>query len=238
MLAYHREVSQQLDRIVSGQEDLLETASDWMADSLIQDRIIHTFGTGHSHMIGLELFVRAGGLANVNAMLDSVVLTAEGARRSAEIERIPGLAKIIWDGHKISKGDLFIVISNSGRNAMPLEMAMLARERQLKVIALTSLEQSRMYPSRHPSGKKLFEVADLVLDNRVPSGDGLLRIDGNLTGAASSISGIFLINLLATEAMRKAAAQGVKLPIYHSQNIDGFSNEELYQRYETRIKHL
>jgi uncharacterized phosphosugar-binding protein len=238
MFEYQEKVLAQINHIVSGQENLIHQAAGQLAACIVNNRIIHTFGTGHSHMIGLELFVRAGGLANVNAMLDSMVLTAEGSRRSAEIERIPGLAKIIFDQHRLSSEDIIIIISNSGRNAMPVEMALIAKEKGIKSIAITSLEQSKKYPSRHHSGKKLFEIADLVLDNRVPSGDGLLTVDGHLTGAASTISGVFLINLMATEAMKMASLQGSKLPIYHSQNIDGFSNEDLYTAYSTRIKHL
>ncbi len=238
MFSYFESIKEHLDRLVNEQEQLIKEAALWVAKTLIQDKIIHTFGTGHSHMIGLELFVRAGGLANVNAMLDSTVMTSEGARRSAAIERIPGLSRVIWDQHHIDPEDIMIVISNSGRNAMPIEMAMLAKEHGMKVLAITSLEQSAKYPSRHPGGKKLSEIADLVLDNKVPSGDGILQIDGNLTGAVSSISGIFLVNLIATEGMKIAAAQGVKLPIYFSQNVDGFSNEELYTKFEDRIKHL
>lgn len=238
MFEYFEKLKHHLDHIVSGQEDAIRQAAAWVAQTLVEDRLLHTFGTGHSHIIGLELFVRAGGLANVNAMLDSTVMTAEGARRSAEIERIPGLAKIIWDQHKIHPGDLMLVVSNSGRNAMPIEVAMLAKTHGLRVIAITSLEQSGRYPSRHPSGEKLFEIADLILDNRVPPGDGIMRVDGNLTGAVSTISGVFLVHLIATEGMKLAAAQGVKLPVYFSQNIDGFSNEELYGKYESRIKHL
>jgi uncharacterized phosphosugar-binding protein len=238
MFEYQDKILHHLTQLMQGQEEKIMQASQWFSQTLIDDRLVHTFGTGHSHMIGLELFVRAGGLANVNAMLDSTVMTSEGARRSAEIERIPGIAKIIWDQHKIHPGDLFIIISNSGRNAMPLEMAMLARENRNKIIAITSLEQSTKYPSRHPSGKKLMDVADIVLDNRVPSGDGLMHIGGNLTGPVSSMAGIFLVNLVATEGMKQAAAAGVKLPVYFSQNIDGYSNEELYALYESRIKHL
>lgn len=238
MFSYFESIKKHLDCLVNEQEELLKEAAQWVAQTLLQDKIIHTFGTGHSHMIGLELFVRAGGLANVNAMLDSTVMTSEGARRSAAIERIPGLAKVIWDQHTIDSEDIMIVISNSGRNSMPIEMAMLAKSHGIKVLAITSLEQSAKYPSRHPSGKKLSEIADVVLDNKVPSGDGILKIDGNLTGAVSSISGILLVNLIATEGMKIAAAQGVKLPIYFSQNLDGFSNEELYTKFEDRIKHL
>ena len=238
MFEYQEKAIQQLNDIVLNQENTIMQAAEYVAACIINDHIIHTFGTGHSHMIGLELFVRAGGLANVNAMLDSMVLTSEGSRRSAEIERISGLSKIIYDQHNILQNDIMMIISNSGRNAMPVEMAMIAKEMGIKTIAITSIEQSKQYPSRHPSGKKLFEIADVVLDNRVPSGDGLLKIGGNLTGAASTLSGVFLVNLVATEAMKIADAKGIKLPIYHSQNIDGFSNDDLYEKYTGRIKHL
>lgn len=238
MFEYHQKSQEYLYALVADQVEVLQTAATWLAVTLIDDRIIHTFGTGHSHMIGLELFVRAGGLANVNAMLDTTALTAEGARRGAAMERIPGIAEIIWNQHQVHPEDVLLVISNSGRNAMPIEMALLAKQHGLKVIAITSIAQSSAYPSRHPSGKKLMDVADLILDNKVPPGDGLLRIDGHLTGAASSLAGIFLVNLIATEAMKIAVTHGVKLPVYYSQNVDGFSNETLYERYKDRIKHL
>jgi len=238
MYEYHQRVLEQLDRISQHEQAAIDQAATWMAETIVNDKMIHTFGTGHSHMIGLELFVRAGGLANVNAMLDSIVMTAEGARRSAEVERISGLAAIIWDQHQINQDDIIMVISNSGRNAMPIEMAMKAKAFGMKVIGITSMAQSKQYPSRHTSGKKLCECCDLVIDNHVPSGDGLMNIDGNLTGAASTISGTFIVNTIATEAMKLAVAQGAKLPIYHSQNIDGYSNEELYKMYEDRVKHL
>ena len=107
-----------------------------------------------------------------------------------------------------------------------------------KVIASTSMEQSKLYPSRISSQPKLYEVADLVLDNQVPSGDTMFQIGNERSGPASTLAGCFLVNLIAIEAMKKAYSQGVKLPVYYSQNIDGFSNEELYKRYGERIKHL
>lgn len=235
---YHTAVNHLLDAIVQSNKESIAEAIDWFAETLITDHLIHTFGTGHSHMIGLELFVRAGGLANVNAMLDSTVMTSEGARRSAEIERISGFSKVIWDQHQIAKEDLFVIISNSGRNAMPIEMAQLAKENGNKVIAITSLTHSKTFPSRIANQPKLYEIADLVLDNNVPTGDGLLNIGADLTGAASTIAGCFLVNLIATEAMKKAHSQGFQLPIFYSQNVDGFSNEDLYKRFSSRIKHL
>lgn len=238
MFEYIEKIKAHIDRIATTQREAIEQAAQRVADAILEDRLIHTFGTGHSHMIGLEMFARAGGLGNVNAMIDSTALMVEGARRSAYLERLPGLAATIWENYRISPGDLMIVISNSGRNAMPLEMAMLARERGLYVIGITSLAQSEKYPSRHPSGRKLFEVVDLVIDNCVPPGDGILRIDGNQTGASTSVSGMLIINTLVTEGLKRAAGKGVKLPVYYSQNIDGYSNEELFAKYEGRLRHL
>ena len=110
---YKQKVTELFDQLVHINQDSLKMAIDLFTDAIVEDHMIHTFGTGHSHMIGLELFVRAGGLANVNAILDSTVMTAEGARRSAEIERISGFSKVIWDQHTIQKSDVFLVISNS-----------------------------------------------------------------------------------------------------------------------------
>ena len=238
MYKYYSSSKALLDEIVEKNCSKIDKASKLLSECICNDKLIQTLGTGHSDVIGLELFVRAGGLANVNSFLDSSVMTSEGSRRSAEIERIEGYSKIIWDQHKIEKGDVFIIISNSGRNAMPIEIAMLAKEKGLKVIGITSIEQSKKYPSRHSSNKKLYDLADIVIDNCVPSGDGMLNIGGDKTGAASTLSGTFIVNLISTEAMLLANEKGVKLPIYYSQNIDGYSNEELYNKYENRIKHL
>ncbi len=94
-------------------------------------------------MIGIEMFARAGGLANVEAMLDNTILTNFGAQRGGSIERLSGLAEIIWDDYKIEEGDIILIVSNSGRNAVPIEMAMLAQEKGIYTIALTSLKHSK-----------------------------------------------------------------------------------------------
>ncbi|SEA64290.1 sugar isomerase domain-containing protein [Pedobacter hartonius] len=238
MFEYFEKISELIKSISSKETENIKEAAEWVSEVIIEDRIIHAFGSGHSHIIGMELFTRASGLANVNAILDDLVLATSGARRGGEIERISGLADILWEKYRISSSDIMIIISNSGRNAMPIEMAMRAKKEGLKVIAITSLTQSKSYPSRHSSGKKLYEIADLVIDNHVPSGDGLMEIEGKLIGPASSIAGMLLVNTITTEAIKIASAKGAALPIYHSQNIDGYSNEELYLKFEDRIKHL
>lgn len=217
-------------------KDTIKLLAQKVADNIKADKIIHTFGTGHSHLIGLELFGRAGGLGNINAILDPDVLTSNGAQRSCALEKLPGLADIIYDSNKIEAGDIMIIISNSGRNAVPIEMAMRCKKEGIYTIALTNMGQSTSQSSRHPSGKKLYECVDCILDTCVPSGDGLLNIDGILTGPATSIVGMFLLNTIVVEAIRICSEQGIKPYVFQSQNVDGFDNDAIYSKYDGRIK--
>ncbi len=187
-------------------------------------------------MIGLEGFIRAGGLGNINAILDSTVLTSDGALRGSELEKLPGLADILWNDQKINKDDLVMVASNSGRNALPIEFAMRAKQEGHTVIAITSVEQSSLNPSRHTSGLKLMDVADIILDNCVPSGDGLCEVNGRITGAFSSISGMTLMNTICVEAQKRALELGGQPLVFSSQNVDGFDNEAIYQHFGNRLK--
>ncbi len=238
MFEYLDRMKQLMDRLVVEQEDQLLEAARAVADVIEQDGIIHTLGTGHSQMVGMEMFGRASNLANVNAIMDDLVLLASGARRSAKIEQVSGLAEILWEKYSFQASDVFIIISNSGRNALPIEMAMKAKQEGLKVIAITSLEQSKKYASRHMSGQKLYQVADLVIDNCVPSGDGVMTIAERLTGPASSVLGILIVNIISTEAIKICAEKGLDVPVFQSQNIDETDNDRLYTRFESRVKHF
>lgn len=240
MFEYVEKINSLVSRLVSTQEEALIQASKLVADTIKNDRIVHTIGTGHSQMVAMEMFGRASNIANVNTIMDDLVLLAGGARKSAEIEQVSGLAEIIWKNYLFDESDVIIIISNSGRNAIPIEMAIKAKKEGLKVIAITSLEQSQKYASKHESGKKLYEIADIVIDNQVPSGDGILNAKGKLYGPASSVLGIIIVNILSTEAIKLSMAKGVDVPIFQSQNIDetGANNNSLYDRLESRIKHF
>ncbi len=218
--------------------DALETLIAEMVRTVEEDKLIHTFGTGHGHMIGMELFDRAGGLANVDAILDNAVLLSQGARRSSEIERLSGISDMIFDLYNIEPGDVMIICSNSGRNAMPIEMAMRCRKEGVYTAVITNVEQSRKTVSRHSSGKKLYECADLVLDNCCPGGDTLLEYDGIGTGPASSIVGMNLVNIAASETIRRCLEKGIRPYVFQSQNVDGYNNEEVIQKYKSRIRHI
>lgn len=235
---YMNKIDELLHKVYEVNKDEIVKLARIFADNIKNDKIIHAFGTGHSHMIGIELFARAGGLGNVDALLDPDALTAFGAQRSGAVEKLPGLADIIFDSYKIEKGDIMIISSNSGRNALPIEMAMRCQKEGVYVIAVTNLEQSKNTKSRHPSGKRLFECVDCVLDNAVPSGDALLDINGILTGPGSSISSMFVLNTIVAEALKICAAEGIKAPVFQSQNVDGFDNDSIYNKYYGRVKHF
>lgn len=227
-----------LDEVYETNKDKIHELAEKFAENIMEDRMIHTFGTGHSHMIGIELFARAGGLGNVDALLDPDVLTSNGAQRSGALEKLPGVADIVYDNYNIQPGDIMIVISNSGRNSMPIEMAMRCKKEGVFVVAVTSLKQSEKMISRHPSGKRLFEVADIVLDNCAPSGDGCLNINGYITGAVSSIASMFMLNTITSEAIKIVTDKGFKPYIFQSQNVDGFDNDAIYEHYKGRAKHF
>lgn len=236
--AYMNKLTSILDEVYETNKDKIKYLAEKFAENIMEDRIIHTFGTGHSHMIGIELFARAGGLGNVDAMLDPDVLTSNGAVRSGALEKLPGVSDIVYDNYTAKAGDIMIVISNSGRNSMPIEMAMRAKKEGLFVVAVTSLKQSEKMISRHPSGKKLYEVADVVLDNCSPGGDGCLNINGYITGAVSSIASMFILNTITSEAIKIVTDKGFKPYIFQSQNVDGFNNDAIYEHYRGRVKHL
>lgn len=235
---YVDKIYQVLDKVTEKNEENILILAREIANNIKNDKIIHTFGTGHSHMIGIELFVRAGGLGNIDSILDANVLTSAGARRSGELERVSGLSDVIFNNYIIEKGDMMIICSNSGRNAMPIEMAQRCKKEGVFTVAVTNLEQSKQSTSRHHSGKKLYECVDLVLDNCVPFGDALVDVDGIKTGPGSSITSMFILNTAITEAIRICKREGIDVSVFQSQNVDGFNNDKIYDKYQNRVKHI
>ena len=219
-------------------KDIIMQVAEKFAENIENDKVIHTFGTGHSHILGIELFARAGGLGNVDAMLDPDTLTSNGAQRSGAMEKTSGVSDVIYDSYNIQPGDIMIITSNSGRNAMPIEMAMRCQKEGIYTIALTNLEQSRNQTSRHPSGKRLFECVDCVIDSCVPTADATLDLQGIKTGPASSIVTMFLVNTIVSEAIKIVQSHGKRPYVSQSQNVDGFNNDEIYEHFKGRVKHF
>lgn len=218
-----------LDRIAAEQIGPIAGAADIVAETIGAGGVLQIFGSGHSHMIAEEAFYRAGGLVPVNPILDERLIFLEGALESTEAERRSGYAENMLKQEHIGPNDAALIISNSGRNAVPIEVALQMRARKLKVIAITNLQQSRESISRHASGLRLFEIADLVIDNCTPHGDALLQISGSpyKLGASSSVAGIAIVNCIMVESAIRLQKQGLPVPVLLSSNVDGNSDQTL-----------
>lgn len=232
-----------LQRIKREQADNIKRAGQAVADAISAGGIVHTFGTGHSHLIAHEAFFRAGGVAPINPILDDRLIFLKGALESTRAERETGLANKLIVREDVRSGDAAIIISNSGRNAVPIEMALEMKARGVNVIAITNLEQSMASAATHRSGKRLFEVANVTIDNCVPKGDALLSLPGGETklGPSSTVAGAAIINSIIAEAVAELIQRGEPVPVLPSANVDGVTEETLRDilgRYKDRIKYL
>lgn len=239
---YHREVRRRLDEATSERRDALERFAARIADTLGAGGLMYLTGTGHAHMMAEEVFYRAGGLAAVHPILVPALMLHEGALRSSRLERLPGLAREVLADHSLGPDDLLVVASNSGRNTFPVEAALVAREAGTPVVALTSVDHGRRVTSRHPSGRKLMEVADLVIDTGAPYGDAAVPLGDGLPAVAplSTVVGAFLLNAATARAIQLAHERGHAPDVFASANLEGGQtlSAERLAYWRTRVKPL
>lgn len=223
------------------QRESIDAAAEMVADAIAADGLIHVFGSGHSHMMAEEVFHRAGGLWAFNALLD-INLTAFGSLRPGAVERTEGYAKVITSSFGVRAGEVVVIVSNSGINAVPIELAMEAKAIGARTIAVTSAAAYAGSASRHSSGKKLTDVVDLTVDSRVPNGDAVLELPGMdaKVGASSTALGATLMNAIVVAASAKLLERGVQPPAIVSMNIPGGDerNRELEAKYGPRLRML
>ncbi|WP_020497407.1 sugar isomerase domain-containing protein [Sciscionella marina] len=232
-----------LDQVAERNVEAVAEAATMITHALRSGGIVQAFGTGHSEGLAMEIAGRAGGLVPTNkvALRDLVVLGGEPAQVlfDAKLERDPEVAHRLYTLTDPRPDDLFVIASNSGVNGCIVEMAKLVKDKGHALIAVNSRAHSEGVPSRHPSGNKLGDYADLVLDNGAPYGDAILRMaDGGSVCAISSMSGALLVQLTIAEVVRAFALDGEPAPVYRSANIpDGDEhNKTLEARYAGRIR--
>jgi uncharacterized phosphosugar-binding protein len=247
ILAFSDEVSTRLEALTAwAQAGGIDEAAQALADTLDAGGVIQTFGTGHSEAFAMEISGRAGGLIPTSKIaLRDLVL--HGSRDAAALnsingsilERETGIAEELFDLSPVDPRDIFIIASNSGVNGSIVGLALVAKARGHKVIAVTSLEHTNSVETKHPSGVRLSEIADIVIDNKAPFGDTTLEVSGGGgVGAVSSITAAYIAQLLTIETVRRLVDAGKQPPIYISANIPGGDehNTALVDLYEGRLR--
>lgn len=229
-----------LEEVEKTQDENIEKASQFAAEACMNGGRIYGFGTGHSHITTEDIYIRAGGLALVKNLSESSMMLHEMPNKSTYLERLDGYSKALLELYKIDSKDTLIIVSNSGRNAATVEMAMEAKKIGCKVIAITSMKHSSKVSSRHKSGLKLYEVADVTVDTCSEFGDAAFCIENKDTpmGATSNITGTAIAHAIIIGAVDIMTKKGFKAPVFRSSNVDGADeyNNELFDKYYSSIK--
>ena len=241
-LQYIAHIQTLINQVLEKQMDKVDEAGTIVANTVMNNGFVYTFGTGHSHMMAEELFYRAGGLARIYPILEDALMLHNGAMKSTEMERLGGYAALILDRYECTRRDCLIIASYSGRNTVNIEMVEAAHQKGMKVIALTNLKHSEAQESRHSSGLKLYQIADLVLDNEGCLGDASMyipEIDRNI-GATSTSLGAMLLQAVAISAVEQMIDKGHIPEVFSSSNLDEGDeiNGEILSRYKPFVKPL
>ena len=235
---YYGKLTDILENIKNSQGEKIKAAAELVAETIKNDGIIYIFGCGHSHLIGLDCFYRAGGLVNVSAMLDTDLMLHNGAAKSSKMEKMSGIAESVFERYCLNDNDTLIVVSTSGKNAVPVEMATVGKKHNIKTISVVSSD----YFEDKPREDMLYFNSDVFIDNCVPHGDAVMQITGTdvKMGSVSTAASSFILQAVLLEAAENAAKSGKKVPIYMSGNVEGGAdyNKALIKEYMPRIKHL
>lgn len=241
--AYRDNIIPLLTKAFATQDEALHATAEAFAEATLSGHNIFTFGCSHAGLLALELYYRTGGMATINPIRAAgLCLDIDPATMTSQMERLPEYGKLIIDNQPIGQGDVILIHSVSGRNTVTVDAALRAREIGAKVIALTSLEMSRSVTSRHPSGKRLFECADIIIDNCACVGDASVEIPGisDKVAPTSTAIGAALLNSVIAQAIAIVVEKGGVPPVFMSANLDGGDahNREMLAKYKDQIFYM
>ena len=241
--AYFTNIAVVLDTVLTTQRDAMEQSAKLLADATLGDHNIFAFGCSHAGLLALEMYYRTGGLATINPVrAPGLTLDIDPATMTSQMERLPEYGRVIADNQPIGEGDVVIVHSVSGRNTVTVDFALRCREKGARVIALTSVAAGKAIPSRHPSGKLLMDVADVVLDNCGCVGDASIEISGvpEKVAPTSTAVGAAMLNAIMGRAVELIVERGEVPPIFMSANVPGGDehNREMLKRYKNHIFYM
>ena len=230
-------VNETIARAWNSQQEKIAAAAEQIAEAIKRKNNVFIFGCSHAGILSEEVFYRTGGLAVINPIFfPGFMLNTKPVTMTSRLERIPGIGRMLLLENHLRKGDVLLIHSVSGRNTVPVEMAIEASKTGVYVIALTNMEYSSGVASRHPSGKKVYEVSDLVLDNCGVAGDAAIRLEGleEAIGPTSTAVGAALVNGLMIEVVEKLIEDKIVPPVFLSANLDGGDehNRKIFKEYK------
>ena len=243
---YFTTMQEVVENVLNTQEDNMAKAAKILASTTKNEGIIHLFGSGHSSLIAEDVFWRAATLANVHAIFESAVAGINEVTKTSKIEKLEGIGQVIVDYNRIMPPDAIICISNSGNNAATVDMALAAKERGVPVIAITNVTYADQLTTHHSSGKKLKDVADVVIDNCSLYGDAAVELDGfpQKVGATSTIPAAFIVPALLVQTCENLLEDGVQPDVYYNGHLAyedpniKLHNDALVDKYFYKIRNL
>ena len=241
--AYLQTAVDAIRRVAETQDGAIDAATDLLVEAIDSGRSIFSFGASHSFMTTEELVYRTGGLMIVNPIYPhGMNLFVRPMTATSRMERVVGLGSEMLASSPACEGDVLLLTSTSGRNAVVIDMALEARKRKIKTIGITSLAYTGGVGSRHPSGKKLADLCDVVIDNCAPLGDAAVEIPGfpQKVGPLSSVTGCSIVNSLVVEVVARLVERGAEPPVFMSANLDGGDewNARLLKANRERIHYM
>lgn len=248
---YFSTLAERLEKVRATQSAAIEAAAALCARSIAAEKLVFTFGTGHGALPALESFPRTGTIVGFRPIVESTMISFHhvwgdmGARQYRFIHAQEGYGKAILSSHQLDPADTMILFSHSGINAVIMDIAIACKERGIALVGVTSLPHSTATPSRHSSGKRLFEVADVVIDTGIPLADAAIRIEGleSPVGASSTSVTIAIAHAIVSATAEKLVAEGIEPHVMVSPNTTGKAEatrqndanyEELWRRLRAR----
>ena len=235
---YLTKINSLLDKILKEEKNKILSSARLIRDSYKKGGQLYIFGTGHSRLLGEEAFHRAGGFAAACPIRDDNLTFKKGAKKATSLERTPNIAKKALSKYKITNKDILMIVSNSGVNHAPVEAAMIAKQKKIKSIALTSVKYSKKAPLSELN-KRLYEIVDVYIDNKIPPGDSIININKFSVGPASTITGSFILNSILIEVADMLKLEKI-FPFYISSNMPNAdrNNNKLENRFRKKNPHL
>jgi uncharacterized phosphosugar-binding protein len=240
---YYKKIENIQKNVISEQKEKIEKVGQIFAQTIKNGGALYVFGASHAGILAEELFYRTGGLALINPLFSpTLMLNTRPVTVTSQMERLLGFGNVILNGSEAKAGDTILIHSVSGRNTVSIDMAIEAKEKGMTVIVITNLEYSKQVTSRHPSGKNLYELGDIVIDNHGEFEDSCMLLEGmnQKIAPTSSVIGCMIVNMIVISTVDHLLKLGIEPPVFRSANVDGGdeANVEIFKKYQENIHYM